>query len=316
MPNEFDENEEVEVEQEEVIQDPREEPEEIVHDPREEQPDEWTPDYSFKVMDKDHEFDDFIKPVVNKENYEQVRDLYEKAYGIDFVKTKKTELENEINGYKEKETVYNQQNQSLGYLGSLIKSKDYHSLFNELKIPDQEIMKYSLDRVNYQDLPPEQKQEYDSNIESKQRLRNLEMQNQQFQSQMQTNAVQARMAELDNHLTSGQMQSAVNEFDQRAGKPGSFREEVLKRGQMAYYSTGKDISVQEAAGEVARLYGFNTETQENEGAGKAQQAPIQQQSVATSRKPTIPNVRSGGHSPARKLPTSIEDLKKAAAAYN
>jgi len=302
-----------------IESDPRENPEEvtdIIEPPPEE--DDWKPDYKFKVMDKEHEFDEFIKPIVNKDNYEKVRDLYEKAYGIDFVKSKKSELENEVNQYKEIEQKYNQQNQSLGYLGSLIKNKDYHTLFNELKIPDQDVMKYSLDRVQYQDLPPEQKAEYDSNIEAKQRLRNLEMQNQQFQSQVQAQAAQARVAELDNYLSSGQMKELVDSFDQRAGRPGSFKEEVMRRGQLAYYTSGKDLSVKEATEEVVKLfgYGLNAQYGNQDGNSGNQQQQMQQQTANVGRKPTIPNVRSGGHSPARKLPTSIEDLKKAAAAFD
>jgi len=275
----------------------------------------WEPKYTYKVLDKDHEFDDFIKPIVNKDNYEHVRDLYEKAHGLDHVKSKKALLEEDVKRLSVTEQQLEAQNRSLGYMGSLIKARDYHTLFNELKIPEQDLMKYALDRVNYQSLPPEEKAEYDSNIESRQRLRALEMQNQQFQAQMQNNAVQARMAELDNSLSSSQMKGVINEFDARAGKPGAFKEEVIRRGQMAYHATGTDIPVAQAVQEVVRLFGTGQGTTA-QGTENSAGMSAQKQTVPQGQKPVIPNIRSGGHSPARKLVTSIDGLKKLADSYN
>jgi len=271
---------------------------------------EWNPDYTFKVMDEEKSFDDWIKPVVNKENYDQIKDLYEKAYGLDHVKAKNSQLKNDVTRLNESEQKLNQQNQSLAYIGSLIQNKDWHNFFTELKIPEQEVMKYALDRVNYQDLSPEQKQEYDGNIESRQRLRTLEQQNQQFQQQLQNQQIQARSSEIDSYLNSPQYSNVVQDFDNRAGQPGSFRNELIRRGQMAYQATGQDPTTKQLVDEVVKLYGG----QVNDGTVN----PInqsQQQNVVQTSKPVIPNLRSGGSSPARKLPRSIEDLKKAAAAF-
>jgi len=274
---------------------------------------EWKPDYTFKVKDTQHEFDDFIRPIVNKDNYDKIKDLYSKAYGLDEVKAAREKLEEENKNLSTVRNQFEKQNKSLGYLGSLIKGKDYHTLFNELKIPDQEILSYSLDRVKYQELSPEEKREYDGNIEIRQRQRTLEDQNRYLQSQIESQAVNTRMSEVDNLLRSGQINDIVKDFDTRVGRPGAFREEVVKRGQMAYYSTGKDISVNEAVNEVASLYG--RQLPGSDGGGSASSLTSQQYSQGNAPKKVIPNIRSGGASPARKLPTSIADLKKAADSF-
>lgn len=300
-------NEELEQEESAEVQ------EESLQEEEPQEEEEWQPDYKFKVLDKEHEFDEFIRPVVNQENYDKIRDLYEKAYGLDHVKQKKSALEKDVERYQEVESQYQKQNETLGYMGTLLKNKDYHTLFSQLKIPEQDVMKYALDRVSYNDLSAEEKQEYDRNIESRQRLANLELQNKQFQQQLATQSVQARADELNRHLASETMQSLVEEFDSRAGRPGAFRDEVIKRGQLAYYTTGKDIPVYEAAQEVVNLFGGATQTATSNA--NAQATKVQQSHVGP-KKPTIPNVKSGGHSPARKLPRSIDDLKKAAEAFN
>jgi len=278
--------------------------------------DDWQPNYTFKVMDQEREFDDFIKPVLTKDNYDQVKDLYEKAYGIDHVKTKNNTLKEENTRLSGIEQKYNGQNQSLGHLGSLIQSKDWHSFFSELKIPEQEVLKYALDRVNYQDLSPSEKQEYDGNIESRQKLRNLETQNLQLQQTFQQQQLQARSSELDNYLNADQYRDIVNHFDSRAGQPGAFRDEVIRRGQMSYYTYGKDVPTQQVVEEVVKLYGNHVQTQTSPGTENTQGFQPQQQNVASNTKPVIPNLRSGSGSPARKLPNSIDDIRKAIAAYN
>ena len=296
--------------------DPREDPIEVsTEEPESEPVEEWTPDYKVKVMDQEYEFDEFIKPVVNKDNYDQIKGLYEKAYGLDHVKQKKTALEEDNRRLAEIEANYQKQNQSLGYMGNLIKEKDYHTLFSQLKIPDQEVMKYALDRVNYNELPPEEKAAYDSNIESRQRLRALEAQNAQFQQQFQHQTVQARASELDQYLGSDQIKDIASRFDQANGNPGAFRQEVISRAKVIADTTGKDISVQEAVDNVARVYSGFMQGQVPAGQENPQGQQQAQPAVAQA-KPVIPSVKSGGSSPARKIPRTIDDLKAAAAAFD
>lgn len=281
------------------------------------EPDAWSPDYTFKVMDDIKEFDDFIRPIVNKDNQDKIRDLYERAHGLEHIKTKNQALKDENSRFLEMQQRYNAQNQALGHLGNLIEKKDWNSFFKELRIPDQEVMKYALDRVNYQDLSPEDKQVYDTNVETRQRLYNLEQQNLAYQKSMQEQAVLAKNQEIDQLLMSGPTRDIVESFDARAGRQGAFKDEVIRRGQLAYQQTGQDPTSQAVIDEVVKLYGPGVPAQGNPG-GEVNTAntQTQQQIVSPTNKPVIPNVKSGGQSPTRKMPTSIEDLKKAAAAFD
>src|SRR5688500_3044500 len=45
---------------------------------------QYTPNYKFKVMDEEKEFDDFLKGAIKtKEDEEKLRDIVTKAYGLD-----------------------------------------------------------------------------------------------------------------------------------------------------------------------------------------------------------------------------------------
>ena len=272
---------------------------EVAPEPETEEPvDDFVPNHKFKVMDEEHEFDDFMKPVVNRDNQERIRELYEKANGLDHVKTKYASLKEQ---YGQTEQKYNQQSESLGYMGSLINEKNYDTLFNELKISDEDIMAHALKKIEYQNLPEEERQMHENAAANDQRVQNLEYENNIYKKQIYDNRTHDRVTELDRHLASDEVKSVMEEFDGRVGTPGAFRNEVIQRGKMAFMAEKQDISVQEAVGQVIGLYGNRPSPVE------AAQTPSQ--TVVNRQRPVIPNVRSGGHSPARKYPTSIEDLK-------
>jgi len=155
-------------------------------------------------------------------------------------------------------------------------------------------------------LPNEKRMEYDQNIESKQMLTLYEQQNAQLQKQLQTNAVMSREQELSSYLTKPEVQQVASEFDTKIGRPGAFREEIIKRGQHAFYHTGNDLTPEQAGNEVLGIF----KSFISNSVAPKQAAP----SVTIPKeKPVIPNIKSGAHSPARKLPRSIADLKQMAA---
>ena len=265
---------------------------------------EWQPDYKFKVMDKEYEIDEFIRPAVTKETYDKVKDLYTKAYGLDHEKARAERYRSETERLAQIEQQFAQQNKSLGYMGTLLQNKDYATLFKELNIPDDAVAGYALERLSYRELPPEKQKEYDRTLEDRQRLRMLELQNQEYSQQLQGTAVQARAQELDSHL-SGPIKQVVEAFDARVGRQGAFRDEVIRRGQMAYYTQKKDVSVQEAADEVIRLAGLNTQVQ-----GPAPMSNTANVASQASQKPFIPSIKGSNMSPVRKQYKSVDDLKK------
>lgn len=283
----------------------------IVEDTQEEKVDEWAPEYKIKVLDNEYEIPDYIRPYITKDNYNEIKETYEKAYALDHFKEKNNRYKEENSSlvpYKEK---FEKQNEVLSRFGNYLNKKDYTNIFKELNIPDEEILKYSYDRIQYNELPPEQKKEYDSNIETRTKLSQLERQNQEFQHMLSQQTAQARANELEQCLNQDQIKDVVAQYDSRVGQPGAFKQEVIKRGQLAWYTQNKDIPANEAVREVLNLVGFNatsTEQASSVGGGAAHATPV----MANTQRPIIPRINAGGSSPARKLPKSLEDLKRAA----
>jgi hypothetical protein len=264
----------------------------------------YTPNYKFKAADKEYEFDEVLRGVVKNEAQEKkLRELYEKGYGIDQVKS---ERDKHRTSFKELETQHTVLNRGLDTLSTMLEKGDFHGFFNALQIPEQQVLQYALSRVQYRELPPEQRQQLDSQYESQQRLQYLEQANEELQSGYQQQLVQHRANELDSYLGRPDVNQVASVFDARVGTPGAFRDEVIRRGQ--YYASlpdGQDVPVERAVREVLGLVGPVAPQGEQAESMEATQAPFMQ-----NQKPVIPNIKGRGTSPAKKVVRSIDDLRK------
>lgn len=262
---------------------------------------DWSPDWKYKVLDQEYEIDEYLRPAITKDKYGEVVDLMTKAKGFDHYKSKTERINSELARVKAQEEEFNRQNQTLGYMGNLLKEKDYATLFRELKIDDEAVTGYALSRLKYQQLPDEERREYDRNLQNSQRLRELEMENQRYQQTLGEQTTQQRAFELNSYL-SGPMKEVTEAFDSQAGKPGSFAEAVARQGQLAYYTQRKDLSVQEAVDEVLRLHGRPQSPSQVSANNTAN-------NVSPSAKPYIPNLRSGNQSVVSTTIRNIDDIK-------
>lgn len=267
----------------------------------------YTPNYKFKALDKEFEFDEWLRPHVKSQEHEKkLRELYEKAYGLDHVKSERDKIRTE---YKTVNEQYSSLNRGLDQLTSMLKNKDFHGFFNSLEIPEQDILQYALSRVQYSQLPPEQRAIFDQQYAEKQRLAYYEQENRDLVVAYQNQMGQQRSYELDGYLSRPEVASTVSAFDARVGYPGAFRDEVIRRGQ--YYANlpnAQDIPVEQAVREIMNLAGPIA------AQAMAQQAPqdmgLSQQVQAQQSKPVIPNIKGRGTSPAKKVVRSISDLRK------
>jgi hypothetical protein len=273
----------------------------------------YKPNFKFKAADKELEFDDFIRDAVkNAEHEKKLRELYEKAYGLDHVKAERERFRNE---YKTVNEQYSALNKGLDQLSIMLRNKDYHGFFNALKLPEQDILQYALSRVQYSQLPPEQRQKLDQQYESQQRLSYLEQANQELIAEYQGQMVQQRSQELDGYLGRPEVSQVAAAFDARVGRQGAFKDEVIRRGQ--YYASlpeAQDIPVEQAVREIMTLVG-NIAPQATPAQAQTQmdgmQSSFEQQPQAAQQpKPVIPNIKGRGTSPAKKVVKSIDDLRK------
>lgn len=277
----------------------------------------YNPNYKFKVMDKEHEISESFRSIIKDSDSEKlVRELHEKAYGLDVVKPRFNELREK---YRNVETEAKNYKDGIGELREHYTRGDFDSFFQKLNIPQEKVLQWVLDKAHYNELPPEQRQILDAKKSAEQQTHSLQKEKAQLQSQYEDAVVQAKAQNLQVALEKGDVRSFSEAFDARAGKPGSFLEEVIQRGELAWYSSrGKvELTPEQAINEVMSRYAGLVQQ-------KSQQAPVipvqGAQGVTPAaapqqvKTPTIPNV--GGRqssSVSKSKPRSLDDLK---ALYN
>lgn len=261
----------------------------------------FTPNFKFKVLDKEHEIDEFIRPAIKDSDSEKkIRELYEKAYGLDSVKNDRQTLKSELAETKEKMA---QTDAALEVIGGFVRKKDFDSFFESLNIPKQEILQYALQLVQREQMSPEQKAQWEASRQAQQQARYLEQQNQQLLQSQQQFAVQQRTWELQQAISSPDVRALADAYNAGMGSPEAFQDYVIQIGQ-AYAARGHDIPAQQAVAEaIKHLRAVNPSL------GASQQAA---QVVQPSAKPVIPNIQGRGTSAVKSTVKSLDDLRKKA----
>lgn len=272
----------------------------------------YAPSFKYKVYDQEKEFHKAFHPIIkDMETEKLVRELYEKADGLDTVKPRFQKVRDEYNTLKEE---YGGMQKQIEHLGTMIRKGDLDSFFDAIDLNTNKVFKWVLDKLNYQNLPPEQKAALDQQKMAQQQATQYQEQNEMLQKNYQQALAQARTFELDTALLSPEVKPIADVYDARLGQPGAFRAEVVKAGILAHQATGTDIPVSEAVsqvlGTVSRLglqqTGMGTE------ATVATNPGVQQTQAAPAKPPVIPNVSGKGNSPAKRVVKSIADLRQLA----
>ena len=266
----------------------------------------YQPNFKLKVMDQEKEIpEEFRSLIKDADTEKKVREVFEKAYGLDFAKPKHEAVQ---------QTLTQLQAEHNYVLGSVQEAKelyqrgDLDGFFEKLAIPPQRILQYAMEKLHYQELPPDQKALIDARRTAERQNLELQKTNATYQRQMQEQVVQARQFALNTELARSDVKSIADTFDQRAGKPGAFMREVINRGQLAWFqSQGKvDLTPGQAIEQVIQLYGLQATQAQPAGASVTPPASGGQQKVTT-----IPNVGSGkSAAPLKQKFKSIVDLKK------
>lgn len=265
----------------------------------------WTPNYEFTVKDKKHQIDELFKPLIKSKDVEtKLKEIYEKAYGLDEVKSSRET-------FKEKALQFEHENgtikQNLKVLSDVAKKGDFSTFFDVLGIPKDQILNYAIQELKFRELPAEQQAAIEAHRQQEQAYYQAQTENQTLQQQMQTMMVQQAKQEINFEISKPEIQSAAQAFDARVGKPGAFMSEVIKRGQYyeAVHKTSPEAS--QLVQEVLQFVGMPASVPQG-------QAPFQaipsQGVVSQQNKPVIPAFNgSVTKSPVRKAPGSLQDLR-------
>ena len=293
-------------------------------------PPAFAPNFKFKVMDQEHEIPEKFRELIKDATTEkEVREIFEKAYGLDHqkpkyeqLKTKHTEVERNFNdvlgAVQDLRSVYQQAVNT----GNLLLLDDF---FDRLKIPDQVILQYALAKVQYGELDPEARKAYDQQVFAQKRLLDLEKQNQGYSQQAMSAATHAKGALLDSCLARPDIQAIAQAFESAPGrKPGDFRKSVCEHGEYVWFKTNgqMDLSPEEAIQQVMQRFGVivpppggqqaipNTAANPLSAAPQPGTAAANTTAASRPAAPVIPNVVSRAASPMKPKPRSIADLRK------
>jgi len=259
----------------------------------------YTPNLKFKVKETEHEFDDWAKGAITDEATEKkVRDLYEKSYGLDNMKQERQGLRDELTQTQEKLT---STDRAIDTIAGYAKVKDWDSFYEALNISKNEVLKYALDLVQREQMPPEQRKQWEEGRTAQQQAKHYQEQAQQLQSERTQFQVERRESELQTEISRTGVSELAAAYNAGMGDDGAFRNFVIRIGQ-AYASQGNDISAEQAVKEAERqLRAVNPQ----QGTTVAQKGRTV---VTPSTKPVLPNIQGRGTSAIKSQVRSLDDL--------
>ncbi len=266
---------------------------------------EYTPNYKYKALDQEKEFEDWVKPYLTKDTEEKFRDLFSMKDAAEFMKAKREEER------LAKEEIFGKYGELESTIKDVMSLKDYDlgMFFDRLQLPRAQVAKWLLQQLETQELPPEQQKTYTELDTLKRKVYELERNNQGIASTYETQLVQARTTDLNNVLNSPEVQPLVQQFDSRLGKPGAFRDMVVRHGRAEWDISGgkRDLSAGEAVKEVLTILGMQSQVASQ--ATKPNETPAEPKIVKEKKPTVLPNLGGGGASPAGKQPKNLDDLR-------
>lgn len=284
---------------------------------------EWSLNPKFKVMDKEYEFDDFLRGAITDEAAEKkVRELYEKAYGLDHVKPRMKEYQEKAKTY---ETQLTNVMGEIQQAKQLYAAKDFDNFFKALNIDEKTVLQYFLDKANYSQLPPEQREVLDARKSAENRARTAEQRAMTIEQQLEAQSAQVKATQLQIALGKPDVNQFASNFDSAGvknsqGNTISFRDAVIEAGEYAWYaSKGQvDLTPEQAVAEVMARYGAIANRTSPAGTppvipAQTQNAPAASPATPAVKK-TLPNLNGRNATAVSSAkPRSIADLKKLAA---
>jgi len=277
----------------------------------------FKPNVKFKVLDKEMEIPKEFQSLMKDAASEKiVRELFEKAEGLPTVKQKLETVRGENVNLSRENGDFKQTVESLRSIyNKAVSTGNYHKLDDWLKIlevPQDVMINYALAKVKLAELPPDQRQMLMGQMDAERNAETQQQQNARLQQDYARVASESKTLQLDSQLQNVEYKTAADLFDSRVGKPGSFKEEVRRAGQLAWHTERVDLSPQQAIDRVIANYGLKAS---GIPAAMTAQAPGASGSTAAvmAKKPasTIPNISGGSKSPVQTSKVrNLDDLKK------
>jgi len=288
------------------------EPKEPVEDGGGEEEEKFLAPTHYTVKGQELEYPDWAKEIMkDEESAKTVREVMEKYSGFDHVKQDRDYLGQQVEYLQNH--IQNELSpvvQQVNLANQCLQAGNLDAFFQTCNIPPQNIVQWAL---NYAQQTPAQRQ---ANQQQAQAVVNNYHQNYASQNEytsLQQQLIQARQREVDLIISRPEVATVSQQLDQRFGRIGVLKDEIIRRGQM-YAQAHQDVPAEQLLNEVLALAGVQPgPVAQPNGNGTfpgASQRPGGQPVQQRVQKPVIRNVGSGGRSPARATINTMADLKK------
>lgn len=275
----------------------------------------------FKVMvygtdeQKEHDVPEWLKSTIKDAASEkEVISLLEKAYGLEPVKASRAAVTKERDAIRAE---HQKITQTVADVRQTYQRGDIDAFLQKLAIPQERMLQWALDKVNYSQLPTEQQRVLDERTEAQRKAWAAEQQTTTLGQQLQEQTRQAKQVLLQSSLARPDVKSFADSYDARAGKQGAFFEEIRATGELAWLqSQGKiDLTPDQAIEQVMKKWGAfvqpSGQPQVAQTPPSASQASSQGGAGTPQSKPAvIPNLQGRASSPMKSGVRSLDDLKK------
>lgn len=279
----------------------------------------YQPNLKYKVLDQEHDFDEWAKSVVkDAETENNLRQLYTKAFGLEQIKSERNQLREkftEAQNYVENQilpmaTEFQRVSQ---IRQQALQSGDLGSFFHAANVPLENVVKWAAHYVSQLEKNPGYGTQLQNQYYGQSRLSQLENENSSLQQQYAAAVAQQKQIELDYTLREPSVSEFQRSFDERHG-PGAFKNRVVMEGDMIWRTQGKNATAQEVISQLMSLAGGNPANSgqgpiPGTGMGPNTHSPQAGAVQGSGGKPVLPNIKGSGQSPTKKVISSIDDLR-------
>jgi len=265
----------------------------------------YQPNFKYKAALEERELDEFWRPLVKDADSEKkVKELFTKVDAFDFVKTRKEHVEEQ---YEALAGDYDHLSSTVKNVEDSLNKGDLTSVFRQLNVTKEQIFKWTQDQINRMEMPPEERQRIEQYEQAQLHNQTLEQKFSTLESKYQNQAVQARTMQLDMVLSRPDVSQFSQAWDANGGQ-GSFRNFVVEEAKKVFYETQMDLSPEQAVNQVMQRFGKFL----NMGDSMTQAPQALNSMQVQQQKPVIPNITGKAASPIKKVPKTLDDLKKLA----
>ena len=284
---------------------------------------EYTPDFSYKVKNEEHEFPEWIKGVVtDKEKEEELRDLFTKVVGLDSIKESRDRIESEFSGYQQ--SVQNEIFPVLDRVREFDQAnqiKDFGKAWELSNVNPHDVVDYMLmdeqlsqvvaqklyDRLQLEEQGPQAIASQRAAWQEQTRSKELELQNKSMETRLQQMEESTFNQALD--FTLSQHADAAAKFDSMNGE-GAFRK-FIGDYRMMKKQQGENLSPADIVSQSISMLGLNNQAITSQGTQENNNQPAKVAPKEQKQPEAIPNIGTGANvSMVQKTASTWEEWEK------